>query len=58
MPAITREVVVAVQGLVVLFCGALALLPRPGLVALHAALQRGRASGPALHGRGAAVEKG
>ena len=45
MPAITREVVVAVQGLVVLFCGALALLPRPGLVALHALLQRRRAAG-------------
>ena len=45
MPAITREVVVAVQGLVVLFCGALALLPRPGLVALHALLQRRAAQG-------------
>ena len=30
---------------VVLFCGALALLPRPGLVALHALLQRRAAQG-------------
>ena len=57
MPAITREVVVAVQGLVVLFCGALALLPRPALVALHTAWQRRRA-GPPLQRRRSAVGEG
>jgi general nucleoside transport system permease protein len=35
-PAITREMVVVIQGLVILFSGALAHLPRPWLVALLA----------------------
>lgn len=40
MPAFTRDMAVAVQGLVVLFCGALALMWRPLLVRLHARLSR------------------
>ena len=34
IPAMTREMVVVIQGLVILFCGALAHLPRPWLQAL------------------------
>jgi simple sugar transport system permease protein len=34
IPAFTRDMVMAVQGLVVLFCGALALMLRPLVVAL------------------------
>jgi ABC-type uncharacterized transport system permease subunit len=38
MPALTRDMVVAVQGFMVLFCGALALVLRPGMVWLYAGL--------------------
>ena len=34
IPSITREMVVVIQGLVILFCGALEHLPRPWLQAL------------------------
>jgi simple sugar transport system permease protein len=34
IPNITREMVVVIQGLVILFCGALVHLPRPWLQAL------------------------
>jgi general nucleoside transport system permease protein len=45
IPAITRDMVVAIQGLVILFSGALANLPRPWLEApfLWLAQKRGRA---------------
>ncbi len=38
IPAFSRDMVTAVQGLVVLFCGALALMLRPLVVRAHAAL--------------------
>ena len=36
IPQITKEMVVVIQGLVILFCGALAHLPRPWLQSLLA----------------------
>jgi ABC-type uncharacterized transport system permease subunit len=42
IPAITREMVVVIQGLVILFSGALANMPRPWLAALFSALARRR----------------
>jgi len=47
IPAITKETVVVIQGLVILFCGALANLPRAPLASLLALVRRGR---PALAG--------
>ncbi|HEX6703378.1 MAG TPA: ABC transporter permease [Albitalea sp.] len=35
MPKLTRDIVVAVQGFVVLFCGALAFMLRPAVMRLH-----------------------
>ena len=43
MPRITRELVVVIQGLVILFSGALAFMLRPHFVRLFASLGRGRA---------------
>ena len=40
MPAFTRDMAVAVQGFVVLFCGALAWMLRPLLVRAHARWRR------------------
>jgi simple sugar transport system permease protein len=40
IPAITREMVVVIQGLVILFSGALANMPRPWFAALYAVLAR------------------
>ena len=48
-PAFTREIIVAIQGLVILFCGALTYMARPWLETLFRLLARG--AGPA--GRGA-----
>ena len=42
MPAITREMVVVIQGLVILFSGALANMPRAWFAALYSALSRRR----------------
>ena len=36
IPTITREMVVVIQGLIILFCGALVHLPRPWLQSLLA----------------------
>ena len=40
IPAITRDMVVVIQGLVILFSGALANMPRPWLAALLSVLAR------------------
>ena len=50
IPAFTRDMVIAVQGLVVLFCGALALMLRPLVVALW---QRWPQAAPVVSGAGA-----
>jgi general nucleoside transport system permease protein len=42
IPAITKEMVVVIQGLVILFSGALANMPRPWFAALFAAMARRR----------------
>jgi len=42
IPAITKETVVVIQGLVILFSGALTNLPRSWLVSLFAIVRRGR----------------
>ena len=47
IPAITREMVVVIQGLVILFSGALANMPRPWLGALYSILARRQRSVPA-----------
>ena len=47
IPTITREMVVVIQGLIILFSGALAHLPRPWLQALFSPLA---ASGAAQRG--------
>ncbi|MBX2878366.1 MAG: ABC transporter permease [Granulosicoccus sp.] len=39
IPKITREMVVAIQGLIILFCGALALMLRPWIVRLYLLLK-------------------
>jgi ABC-type uncharacterized transport system permease subunit len=46
MPEITRDMVVTIQGLVVLFCGALALVMRPALVGFRAWFCAGREPAP------------
>jgi simple sugar transport system permease protein len=46
IPTLTRDMVVAVQGFVVLFCGALGLLMRPAVASLYAAVA-GRQTGSA-----------
>ncbi|AKJ29176.1 ABC transporter permease [Caldimonas brevitalea] len=45
MPAFTRDMSLAVQGLVVLFCGALAAMPRPWVARAWAGWGRWRAAG-------------
>ncbi|RZS47407.1 ABC transporter permease [Sphaerotilus mobilis] len=55
IPAFTRDMVIAVQGLVVLFCGALALMLRPLVVALW---QRWPQAVPATAGQGAGAGHG
>jgi simple sugar transport system permease protein len=50
IPAITRDMVVVIQGLVILFSGALANMPRPwlaGLLSILARRQRPAAAGEA-----------
>lgn len=47
IPKITREMVVVIQGLVILFCGALEFMFKPGIEALF---RRGRAMRPAPAG--------
>jgi len=45
IPAFTRDMSVAVQGFVVLFCGALGLMLRPALLRASGWLRRGRGNG-------------
>jgi simple sugar transport system permease protein len=45
IPSITREMVVVIQGLIILFSGALAHLPRPWLQRLLALLSSPRSRG-------------
>ena len=40
IPAITKDMVVVIQGLVILFSGALANMPRPWLARIYAVLAR------------------
>ncbi len=47
MPNITREMVVVIQGLVILFCGALEFMLRPKIEALFRRRRRGRAGAEA-----------
>jgi ABC-type uncharacterized transport system permease subunit len=47
IPAITKEMVVVIQGLVILFSGALANMPRPWFAALYAVLARRARPAPA-----------
>jgi simple sugar transport system permease protein len=47
IPAITREMVVVIQGLIILFCGALAHLSRPWIEALFQRLGTRSSSAPA-----------
>ena len=48
LPKITREMVVAIQGLIILFSGALALMLRPAIVKLWLAVRPAQAA--AQHG--------
>ena len=44
LPKITREMVVAIQGLIILFSGALALMLRPAIVKLWLAVRPAQAA--------------
>ncbi|MBZ5762223.1 ABC transporter permease [Rhizobium sp. VS19-DR104.2] len=46
MPEITREMILVIQGLVILFAGALEHMFRPALVRIYQALDRSRGSNP------------